>query len=140
MIFPWASAITGGDTSALRALYCHRLARPHTAEPDDLTLSIGAKARSPASGAYGCLPTRERCSRVDHLFIRSTSLLRSALPVPSFTNAALATTDVVNAGGGVAWFAHVGGFAAGVVLVKLFVLGRSVPPAQPRVLRRRTPW
>ena len=54
--------------------------------------------------------------------------------------AALATTDVVNAGGGVAWFAHVGGFVAGVVLVKIFVLGGSVPPTQSRVLHRRTPW
>jgi membrane associated rhomboid family serine protease len=43
---------------------------------------------------------------------------------------ALTSTDVVNAGGGVAWFAHVGGFAAGVVLVKAFMLGRTAPPAR----------
>jgi membrane associated rhomboid family serine protease len=49
--------------------------------------------------------------------------------------ASLASTGVVNAGGGVAWFAHVGGFAAGVVLVKLFVLGRAVAPV-PRRFRR----
>jgi membrane associated rhomboid family serine protease len=41
--------------------------------------------------------------------------------------AALASTDVVNAGGGVAWFAHIGGFVAGMVLVRMFVLGRTVP-------------
>jgi membrane associated rhomboid family serine protease len=49
--------------------------------------------------------------------------------------AALTSTDVVNAGGGVAWFAHIGGFVAGVVLIKLFVLGRPVRPA-----RHRTGW
>jgi membrane associated rhomboid family serine protease len=54
--------------------------------------------------------------------------------------AAFATTNVVNAGGGVAWFAHVGGFVAGLVLVRLFVLGRSVPPVQRRVRGRRMPW
>lgn len=48
--------------------------------------------------------------------------------------AALATTDVVGAGGGVAWFAHIGGFAAGVVLVRLFTLGRPLRPA-PNVIR-----
>jgi membrane associated rhomboid family serine protease len=45
---------------------------------------------------------------------------------------ALTGTDVVNAGGGVAWFAHIGGFVAGVVLVKVFVFGRTVPPARSR--------
>jgi membrane associated rhomboid family serine protease len=38
------------------------------------------------------------------------------------------------AGGGVAFMAHIGGFIAGVVLVKLFALGRAAPP------RRRPAW
>ena len=38
------------------------------------------------------------------------------------------------AGGGVAFMAHIGGFIAGVVLVKLFAVG-SQPP-----LRRRSAW
>ncbi|MEX0785374.1 MAG: rhomboid family intramembrane serine protease [Dehalococcoidia bacterium] len=42
--------------------------------------------------------------------------------------AGLAATDIVNAGGGVAWFAHIGGFVAGLVLVRVFVLGRRRPP------------
>ena len=42
--------------------------------------------------------------------------------------AALTATDVVNAGGGVAWFAHIGGFAAGVLLVRLFTIGRPRVP------------
>jgi membrane associated rhomboid family serine protease len=53
--------------------------------------------------------------------------------------AALAASDPVNAGGGVAWFAHIGGFVAGLVLVKLFVLGRRVPP-RPTVMVRRPEW
>jgi membrane associated rhomboid family serine protease len=37
--------------------------------------------------------------------------------------AAIATTNVTGAGGGIAWFAHIGGFIAGLVLVRLFTLG-----------------
>jgi membrane associated rhomboid family serine protease len=33
--------------------------------------------------------------------------------------------DAVGAGGGVAYFAHIGGFVAGAALVRLFVLGRA---------------
>jgi membrane associated rhomboid family serine protease len=51
--------------------------------------------------------------------------------------AALTSADIVNAGGGVAWFAHIGGFLAGVVLVKLFVFGRPVRPAQHSIGWRR---
>jgi membrane associated rhomboid family serine protease len=35
-----------------------------------------------------------------------------------------------NAGGGVAFMAHIGGFVAGVVLVKLFAVG-SAPAVRP---------
>lgn len=45
--------------------------------------------------------------------------------------ASLGTADVINGGGGVAWFAHLGGFVAGLLLVKLFVLGRRIPPSRP---------
>jgi membrane associated rhomboid family serine protease len=54
-----------------------------------------------------------------------------------FNGAASLTADVVGAGGGVAWFAHIGGFVAGLALVKLFVLGRTVSPPQPRAATRR---
>ncbi len=55
--------------------------------------------------------------------------------------AALASTDVVGAGGGVAWFAHVGGFVAGLALVKIFVLGRPQRSAPTGVRgRNRTGW
>lgn len=35
-----------------------------------------------------------------------------------------------SAGGGVAYAAHIGGFIAGVALIKVFAIGRSVPPQQ----------
>jgi membrane associated rhomboid family serine protease len=40
------------------------------------------------------------------------------------------------AGGGVAFMAHIGGFVAGFVLVKLFSIG-AAPPSRPRAARRR---
>ena len=39
--------------------------------------------------------------------------------------AAIAATDVTGASGGVAWFAHIGGFIAGLVLVRVFTVGRG---------------
>ena len=50
--------------------------------------------------------------------------------------AALNATDVVGAGG-VAWFAHIGGFVAGLLLVRLFVMGRPRPPTPRAGMRRR---
>ncbi len=32
-------------------------------------------------------------------------------------------------GGGVAYAAHIGGFIAGLILIKLFAIGRAAPPA-----------
>ena len=43
--------------------------------------------------------------------------------------------------GGVAYFAHIGGFVAGVVLIYLFLLGRRPGPPRRRVVtRRRSPF
>jgi membrane associated rhomboid family serine protease len=53
--------------------------------------------------------------------------------------ASLAPTDVVGAGG-VAWFAHIGGFVAGFILVRLFTLGRPPPPKVATHYRRRSAW
>jgi membrane associated rhomboid family serine protease len=43
-----------------------------------------------------------------------------------FNGLSALTSSVAGATGGVAWFAHIGGFVAGLVLVKLFVIGRRV--------------
>ena len=39
--------------------------------------------------------------------------------------AAITATDVTGAGGGTAWFAHIGGFIAGLVLIRIFTAGRG---------------
>jgi membrane associated rhomboid family serine protease len=44
----------------------------------------------------------------------------------------VATPDVAG-GGGVAYFAHVGGFIFGLAAIKLFTLGREPPAAEPRL-------
>lgn len=41
-----------------------------------------------------------------------------------------ADVNVANAGGGVAWFAHIGGFVTGVLLVRVFTLGKTIPPVR----------
>lgn len=41
--------------------------------------------------------------------------------------------------GGVAWFAHIGGFVAGLALLKVFLLGVARPPSKARA-RRKLPW
>ena len=40
-------------------------------------------------------------------------------------------------GSGVAWMAHVGGFLAGVGLVRLMARRASAPPSRPSICRRR---
>jgi membrane associated rhomboid family serine protease len=44
----------------------------------------------------------------------------------------LATPDVSGTGGGVAYFAHVGGFLFGIALIKLFVAGRGQAAPSPQ--------
>ena len=113
---------------------------------NDLTPAIGASgAIAGVLGAYLLLYPRATVAAILPVFI----LFWMPFHVPAIFLigfwfllqlmngvAALAAADVVNAGGGVAWFAHIGGFVAGLVLVRLFVLGRDRRPA-PRVAWRR---
>ncbi len=118
---------------------------------NDLVPAIGASgAISAVLGAYLVLYPRATVAAILPIFI----FLWVPVNVPAIVLigiwfllqlfngvAALAATDVVGAGGGVAWFAHIGGFVAGLVLVKVFVLGRTVPPVQRRaVARGRQPF
>jgi len=106
-------------------------------DPGDITPAIGASgAIAGVLGAYLVLYPRATVAAILPIFILflvpfyvPAVVLIGVWFVLQLLNgvAALATTDVVGAGGGVAWFAHIGGFVAGLVLVKLFVLGRSVP-------------
>ncbi len=52
-------------------------------------------------------------------------------------NATFSTLSGVQALGGVAWWAHVGGFVAGIVLVRLFLVNR---PARRRYYDEYYPW
>ncbi|MGB2694966.1 MAG: rhomboid family intramembrane serine protease [Dehalococcoidia bacterium] len=114
---------------------------------NDLTPAIGASgAIAGVLGAYLVLYPRARVSAILPIFlffwlpfqVPAVVLIGFWFLMQVFSGVAnLAATDVVNAGGGVAWFAHIGGFAAGVLLVKLFVLGRDVPPPRSAIQRSR---
>jgi hypothetical protein len=114
--------------------------------PDDLIPAIGASgAIAAVLGAYLLLYPRATVAAIVPIFILfwmpfyipAVFLIGFWFLLQLFNGAAaLATRDVVGAGG-VAWFAHIGGFVAGLVLVKLFMLGRRPPPT-PMVHRRPT--
>jgi membrane associated rhomboid family serine protease len=110
---------------------------------DLLTPSLGASgAISGVLGAYLLLFPRRRVTVV---------LFQVLTQVPSwvaigmwFVFQIVSAVGVLGEGsqiGGVAYAAHVGGFVAGLALVKLFALGRP-PPREPRPFRPRTraPW
>ena len=100
---------------------------------NDLTPAIGASgAIAGVMGAYIVLfPRATVAAFIGFIFI--------PIPIPAFIligfwfisqafyGVASLGVDAVGGGGGVAYFAHIGGFIAGALLVKLFVLGR---PAQ----------
>lgn len=116
-------------------------------DPSDLTPAIGASgAIAGVLGAYLVLYPRATVTAILPIFF----LLWIPFHVPAIVLigiwflmqllngvAVLAATDVVGAGGGVAWFAHIGGFVAGLVLVKLFVFGRRVPTVHRPIARYR---
>ena len=116
---------------------------------NDLTPAIGASgAIAGVLGAYLVLYPRATIAAILPIFILfwmpfyvPAVFLIGIWFVLQLLNgvAALATTDVVGAAGGVAWFAHIGGFVAGLVLVRLFVLGRPAPPRPRAVARYRRP-
>ena len=122
------------------------------ASQNDLTPAIGASgAIAGVLGAYLVLFPRATVTAILPIFL--FFLIPFHVPAVLLIGlwfalqlmngiAALANTDVVNAGGGIAWFAHIGGFLAGVLLVKLFVFGRPVPPPRQAIAwrGRRRGW
>lgn len=54
-------------------------------------------------------------------------------------NATVSLGPMSGGGGGVAWFAHVGGFLAGLALVRLFRARRPRPPGPRRIVFERVP-
>ena len=111
---------------------------------NDLAPAIGASgAIAGVLGAYLVLYPRARVATIIPImffipfFIPAALLIGFWFLLQLFNGvAAVASTNIVNTGGGVAWFAHVGGFLAGVLLVKVFVLGRRVPPVERHRFRR----
>jgi len=100
------------------------------ASPDSRTPSIGASgAIAGVLGAYIVLFPNARVQTLIFLgyFARMTQL--PALLVLGFWFVLQLFNGLLAFGmtqmGGVAWFAHVGGFVAGLLLVRLFSLGRS---------------
>ncbi len=97
----------------------------------DLIPVIGASgAIAGVLGAYLVLYPRARVSAILPIFILfwipfqvpAVLLIGFWFLLQVFSGvASLAATDVT---GGTAWFAHIGGFLAGIVLVRLFVFGR----------------
>jgi membrane associated rhomboid family serine protease len=107
---------------------------------NDLTPAIGASgAIAGVMGAYIVLYPRATVVAIIPL------LFFIPFPVPAilmigfwfllqiFSGASSLGPNSVGAGGGVAYFAHIGGFIAGAVLVRVFVLGR--PRGRPRAAR-----
>ncbi|MEX2159120.1 MAG: rhomboid family intramembrane serine protease [Dehalococcoidia bacterium] len=113
---------------------------------NDLTPAIGASGSiAGVLGAYIVLYPRATVTAILPLFlffwlpfyIPAVFLIGLWFVLQVFSGiAGLASTDVVGAGGGVAWFAHIGGFVGGVALVRLFMLARP-PPAPAAAPRRR---
>lgn len=117
--------------------------------PNDLMPAVGASgAIAGVLGAYLILYPRATVAAILPIFV----LFWMPFYVPAVVliglwfllqllngMAAFSSTDVVGASGGVAWFAHVGGFVGGLLLVKVFVLGRRQRSALTMARRRRPP-
>ncbi len=113
----------------------------------DLVPAIGASgAIAGVLGAYLILYPRATITAILPIFfvwmpfyLPAALLIGFWFLLQIFSGVAALGADVVGAGGGVAWFAHIGGFVAGLVLVRLFVIGRRVPLAPRPITRRRPP-
>jgi membrane associated rhomboid family serine protease len=109
----------------------------------DLTPAIGASgAIAGVMGAYIVLFPRATVDVIIPLFfflpfpLPAFVLIGFWFLIQLFSGFSSLGPTAVGAGGGVAYFAHVGGFIAGAVLVNLFMAGRDRPP--PRAARRPT--
>jgi membrane associated rhomboid family serine protease len=106
----------------LAAAVVQVLANPYSRVP-----TIGASGA--IAGVMGAYLIRFPRSHIDTLAILFIFVTRVAIPAPfyllfwfamQFLNGFESIGDRNYTGGGVAWFAHIGGFIAGMLLVKLF--------------------
>jgi membrane associated rhomboid family serine protease len=105
--------------------------------PDDLTPAIGASgAIAGVMGAYIVLFPRATVAVIIPIFffipfpLPAFVLIGFWFVAQIFSGFASLGPNAVGAGGGVAYFAHIGGFIAGALLINFFALGR--PRRQPR--------
>jgi membrane associated rhomboid family serine protease len=110
--------------------------------PDSATPNLGASgAVAGVLGGYILMYPRARVVTVVFIIFLFTILELPAIFFLGFwflqqlVFGALQSSDTV-AGGGVAYWAHVGGFAAGLLLIKLFATRRAVPDDGPRRVGR----
>jgi membrane associated rhomboid family serine protease len=107
--------------------------------PDSMAPTLGASgAIAAVLGGYILLYPRARVLTVIFIIFFFTLVELPALVVLGFWFveqlyfAAAGLTNPIGGGGGVAYFAHVGGFIFGLVLIRLFAKHRtSVPPRYP---------
>jgi len=107
--------------------------------PDDLQPAIGASgAIAGVMGAYIVLfPRATVTASIPLLFfipfpIPAFVMIGFWFIVQLFSGFSAIGVDAVGAAGGVAYFAHIGGFIAGAALVNVFLLGRPRPaPVRP---------
>ena len=104
---------------------------------NDLTPAVGASgAIAGVMGAYIVLfPRASVIAIIPFLFfipfpVPAYLMIGFWFLIQVFSGASSLGPETVGAGGGVAYFAHIGGFVAGAVLVKVFVLGRTTPSAR----------
>jgi membrane associated rhomboid family serine protease len=110
--------------------------------PNSTTPNLGASgAVAGVLGGYILMYPRARVVTVVFIIFLFTILELPAIFFLGFwflqqlVFGALQSSDTV-AGGGVAYWAHVGGFAAGLLLIKLFATRRAVPDDGPRRVGR----
>ena len=121
------------------ATFAHAFMNPHSMIP-----SIGASgAIAGVLGAYLILFPRARVLTIIPIFIFFTIREIPALIVLGLwfvlqLFVGFASLGMPSDVGGVAYFAHIGGFAAGIVLIAL--MGGTRPPARPRALPPDRDW
>ena len=108
-------------------------------DPSSTTPMIGASGAIAATlGAYLVLYARARITTLVFLGFFYQLINVPAVIVLGFWFVlqlldGLASLGTTSTGGGVAFFAHIGGFVAGALLIRVFALGRGEPGGRPAV-------